>query len=103
MNELLQFETFTTAYVQGLPVNLSFVPSDNRRRTGRMVVVSHFYRLLRPLDRAQQRVCLNVSHKFNNNNNDNIIPPELNPDNVYGADDNDREEDNDGSAILSAE
>ena len=73
MDAFHRFERCGPTYVKALPVTLSYLCTNFRNRTRRMVAVSHFYRMIRPLNRNQQQQLLNVSHKFNNNNN--FIPP----------------------------
>ena len=73
MDAFRRFKRCGPTYVKALPVTLSYLRTDFRNRTGRMVAVSHFYRMIRPLNRNQQQQLLNVSHEFNNDNN--FIPP----------------------------
>ena len=68
MDAICRFERCGPAYVKALPVTLSYLRTAFRNRTGRMVAVSHYYRMIQPLSRQQKKDLLNVSHEFDANN-----------------------------------
>ena len=76
-------------YVRNLAVDLSYLRTDFRNRTGRMVAVSHYYRMIRPLSRQQKKDLLNVSHEFDGNNFLLPLPAEEDLDVDGDNDDND--------------
>ena len=72
MDAFRAYERCNAQYVRNLAVDLSYLRTDFRNRTGRMVAVSHYYRMIRPLSRQQKKDLLNVSHEFDANN---FLPP----------------------------